>query len=303
MNLQNHLAPVPASGEEPIELLRARYGHFLAEKWHGHVLERARYRQIAERIGKGNTPDEPDEPSDEDLATATAIIPATRDNIAKYHGWATLAQLTTAHMPDPLAKSYTAMVERVREWRNAQTHPATTGTATAMILASASVGIGKTHIAAAVAASYNDVWGEDDAAFVDGKPNFHVSKNGRFYTAADLMRLMDDDEYDPARLIPPHVKCVVIDDVGREGEIKYTARTAQAAEREHRYFGLINYLYTRKNVALFMTTNLTVAQLSSHFSEATMSRLYEMTQSRYLLDIVTRYPDVRRIKSANGGKL
>ena len=300
MSLQNHLAPVPASGEEPIEILRERYGHFLAEKWYGHVLERARYRQIAERMGKGDTPDEP---SGEDLATATAIIPATRDNIAKYHGWATLAQLTTAHMPDPLAKSYTAMVERVREWRNAQKHPVTT--APAMILASPCVGIGKTHVALAVAASYNGIWGEAHAAFVNGKPNFRVSKNARFMTAAELMRHMDGDEYDLDRLIPRHVECLVIDDVGREGEIKFTARSsdAQAGERHHRYFGLINYLYTRKNVALFMTTNLTVAQLAVHFNEATMSRLYEMTESRYLIDIVTKYPDVRRIKSANGGKL
>ena len=119
----------------------------------------------------------------------------------------------------------------MRAWRN---FPA--DHAKAAVLASPSVGIGKTHIATAVAASYRAIWSQGDqiAGFVDGKPNFETMSEAKMLTAAALMAAMDAEDYTPATIIPRHIKCLVLDDVGREGDIKYTTRDpeSQRAERD-----------------------------------------------------------------------
>jgi hypothetical protein len=181
-----HLQPRAQPSETPhdIEELRQQYGQHLDEKWHGHRWERARLLQIQQRLADGLPPlDQPPQ------IPARRFIPATRATIAAYHNWPTLEQLTTDHLSPEMARSYTAILGRVREWRN--TPPS--GHATACILASPQVGIGKTHIALSVAASYHTIWGEEQAGFWDGKANFQIAKNAIVLTASELMERMDTD--------------------------------------------------------------------------------------------------------------
>lgn len=273
----------------PIEELREAYGQHLGTEWINHPFERARLLQIKQRLADGLPPlDEPPQ------TPAPRFIPATRAAIAAHHNWPTLDQLTTDHMPPPMANAYQAILGRVREWRNTPTK-----VPTACILASPQVGIGKTHIALSVAASYHTIWGDEQAGFWNGRPNFQIAKNAIVLTAAELMERMDTDGYSHTSLIPAYAQCLVLDDVGREGDIRYTKRdeASQRAERQNRYFSIINHLYQRQKVALFLTTNLTAAQLDGFFNPATMSRLIEMTTGRYLIDITTKYPDMRRIRA------
>lgn len=274
-----------------LEELRKEYGHLLPAEWHGHPYEKLRLGAIAKRVKQGLSPSEPVPTVEQKV-----FVPLTIQSLAAHYGWPTLDQLDTSHMTADMAKSFTAMITAVRQWHNIND-----GRPKACVLASPSVGIGKTHIAKAVAAAYHSFWSTsgEEAGFVNGLPNFHKLSQSLSLSAAQLMQKMDAEDYTLASLVHGKIRCVVIDDVGREGDIKFTRRDpeAQQKERQNRYFELINYLYERGDCDLFLTTNMTAAQLATHFNEPTMSRLTEMSRGRYVIDIRSKYPDMRVLRA------
>lgn len=291
--IPNHLQRGRRSNDNGLELeeLRKEYGHLLPAEWHGHPYEKLRLGAIAKRVKQGLSPSEPVPTVEQKV-----FVPLTIQSAAAHYGWATLDQLTTTHMTADLAKSFAAILTAVRQWRDIAD-----GRAKACVLASPSVGMGKTHIAKSVAASYHSFWcaGVVEAGFVNGRPNFHMMSQSISLTSAQLMERMDADDYTLTSLVPAQIRCVVIDDIGREGAIKFTPRNpeAQREERQNRYFELINYLYERGNCDLFITTNMTAAQLATHFNEPTMSRLAEMSRGRYIIDIRSKFPDMRVLRA------
>lgn len=236
------------------------------------------------------------------------IIPATREEIVKHYELETLDTLTTDHMSKANKVWFDGLLTRIREWRE----EASQITGHSFILCSPQIGIGKTHIAKAVKDSFAEVATAEysEPAFVDGRPNFSFMRRGRMYTGKQLMKEMDKPEYSHDEFFPNGLRCVVLDDIGREGSLQFEKRDEQSQleEKQHRYFELINYFYERRNskdgyngraktpVSLFITSNLSIAELSRFFNEATWSRLNELCPKGCIVE-APALPDMRMVRS------
>ncbi len=211
----------------------------------------------------------------------------------------TLDSLTTAHMKRRQRQQFQGLIKRVREWRNkVRDKPGLS-----MMLLSNQVGIGKTHIARAVVSSFSAIIG--DLQFLDGEPQFGLEKRARLYTARELIAYLGGDESrDLWQIVPRSVECLVIDDLGREGYLDFVQANQQAAEKQARYFHLINHLYQRMQndrypVAIFITTNLDEAGCKSLLGDAVWSRILEMCPRGYIVQ-VGGLDDYRMVKSGRG---
>lgn len=191
----------------------------------------------------------------------------------------TLDELTTAHMPPQQARTFDALLARVRAWRH---------TDRSFLLCSETKGIGKTHIARAVYDNFGLMLRAMDGEWA------HYDRQGKFVTARELIAILGDK---PAReWVRNDWPILVLDDIGREGNIQYVAAADQQREVRARYYDLINHCYTR-GVRLFITSNYTVNQLAAGqgpFDEATFSRLLEMCGKGHMIDL-QGFSDYRKV--------
>jgi len=226
----------------------------------------------------------------------TITRPATSSDVIKQFGIARLTDLTTAHMNPQAANNYNDMIGRVKKWKGETA--VTPGLS--FVLSSKQVGVGKTHIAKAVNASFCAIVGEK--VYIDDVPQFTLEYAAKMYTARELIALLGgDNQMSVWDIVPKHVKCLVIDDLGREGYLDYVQAAKQQEEKQSRYFHLINHIYeTRRNgrypVNLFITTNLTPKEIEELVGPACWSRLMELCPRGYIVEL-TGIDDYRRVKS------
>ena len=224
-------------------------------------------------------------PSDFRELPAPVVRNATPADARKTYNLASLQELTTAHMTTGQRQRYDGLLLNVRKWRQ----DALSNNGLSFLLSSKQVGVGKTHIAKAVNASFCSFVG--DMEYIDDVPQFRVSYSSRLYTARKLINLLGGDEQKSVwEIVPRHVKCLVIDDLGREGYLDYVKADQQLQEKQSRYFHLINHLYeTRRNgqhpVNIFITTNLTAKEIQELLGEANWSRLLQMCPKGNILEL------------------
>lgn len=116
---------------------------------------------------------------------------------------------------------------------------------------------------------------------------------GVWITAPELMERMDDKDFRVARLIgsPEVNRVVVIDDVGREGELRFSKRDddPQLKEKQARYYRVINYCYELFQqgcgISLIVTSNLRLKPLAEFLGGASWSRLLQMSPSGFMRDM------------------
>jgi DNA replication protein DnaC len=230
------------------------------------------------------------------IAPSPVVRRATVDDIANHYGLSRLTDLTTGHMQADQAARYNALIAKIRKWKEETVH----NPGLSFLLSSQQVGTGKTHIAKAINASFCSVVGEME--YIGEEPQFSLEYSSKMYTARELIQLLGGDEtmglWD---IVPKHIKCLVIDDLGREGYLNYVKADQQLEEKQTRYFHLINHLYeTRRNgrfpVSLFITTNLTAQEVQALLGDATWSRLLEMCPLGYIVQLAG-IDDYRRVKS------
>lgn len=216
---------------------------------------------------------------------APVVHRATIADARKTYNLASLQELTTAHMTASQRQQYEGLLVNVRKWRQ----DALSNNGLSFVLSSKQVGVGKTHIAKAVNASFCSFVG--DMEYIDDAPQFRVVYRSRLYTARALINMLGGDEQKSVwEIVPRHVKCLVIDDLGREGYLDYVKADQQLQEKQSRYFHLINHLYeTRRNgqhpVNIFITTNLTAAEIQELLGDANWSRLLQMCPRGNILEL------------------
>lgn len=130
----------------------------------------------------------------------------------------------------------------------------------------------------------------------DGK-SINFIQHGRFFEARELMALFDQSDYEPGRMAMNFGNLLVIDDVGREGSLRWEKRDvdSQDAERQNRYYNIINTCYQR-DVGVVITSNLSSRQLAATVGGAAWSRLLQMAPKKYRINM-TGIPDMRPMLS------
>lgn len=227
---------------------------------------------------------------------APSIRRATMNDVRRVYKQPSLADLSTSHMTTEQREGYERVLTNVRKWR--QDVPYNRGLS--FMLSSKQVGVGKTHIAKAVNASFCRVIGNME--FRNDVPEFWLEYRSRLYTARELINLLGGDQQKELwQIVPKHIQCLVIDDLGREGYIDYVKADQQAQEKQSRYFHLLNHLYeTRRNgnypVNIFITTNLTTDEVQELLGDANWSRLLEMCPRGYIQEM-SGLTDYRRVAS------
>jgi DNA replication protein DnaC len=142
-------------------------------------------------------------------------------------------------------------------------------------------GTGKTHIARAV------LW--SICLTIEG--GVPVSPAGKFFHATDLMQKLNPTRTDwggfdiplPSTFIGT-APIVVIDDVGSEQTIPFIKAEDQTTERQARYFRVIDYCYTF-NIAVVITSNLSIRQLEKHLGGRAWDRLCQMAPTGFMFDL------------------
>lgn len=120
-----------------------------------------------------------------------------------------------------------------------------------------------------------------------------VLPGGVWLTAPELMGHMDDKEFSVHRLIgsPETTKVVVLDDVGREGELRFSKRDddPQLREKQARYYRIVNYCYELyqegTGISLIVTSNLRLNILEEFLGAASWSRLLQMSPNGFMRDM------------------
>ena len=211
------------------------------------------------------------------------VQPLTHSEALKYHDIPRLDDLTADHMSQAQQTKFNALLATVRQWRNEWTE------GRSLVLASPRFGIGKTHIAKALAASFDTlaIVGGTETALINGRPNWQIMKRSKVITARQFMDALDKGQQVTTR----NTRVLVLDDLGREGNIEYVAKENQIAEIQSRYFELINYCNDMQ-ISLIVTTNHRVSEIPSLIGEASWSRLQGMAPRGYILELGD-YPDMR----------
>ncbi len=241
--------------------------------------------------------------SEQKLTTAV-VRKATNEDVIKEFNLNTLSQLQTSHMNSEQEGWFNGLLKRVRHWRkDVENNPQES------FIISSSIGIGKTHISKAVMTTFATIIG--DMEYVGTEPRFQMVNNALLYTAPDIIRKLGELEkgVGVSLLIPRRIRCLVIDDMGREGNLPYVKAENQKEEKRKRYFELINYLYEhrrvsthgyrdyldRKNaVSLFITTNLSSKELEDMLGAAVFSRLLQLCPRGNIFEL-SGIPDYRRV--------
>lgn len=202
-----------------------------------------------------------------------------------------MSLLDTLHY-DHLTHEHAAYLRRLvghlRAWRT---------TDCSFLLVSEQKGVGKTHIARAVYESFatvmtSDLHGEQlvDAITTQSRENMAL-----FWTATEAMDALHDT---PAReAVRASVPAVILDDIGREGNLKYVAADRQEATIQARYFDIVDRC-DKAGIRLFITSNAPMRDLKSGrgpFNAATWSRLTALCTRRYMIAMPSDMVDYRAV--------
>ena len=136
--------------------------------------------------------------------------------------------------------------------------------------------------------------------FAPGAPeSLTVKSRGLYLEARQAMDLFSSGKFAPHQIFAAFGNLVVLDDVGREGSIRYEKRDveAQMAEKRARYYNIIDWCYSQK-ISVIMTCNMHAAELAQLLHGASWSRLLEMAPDRYRLDM-TGIQDMRPLLAAD----
>lgn len=190
-----------------------------------------------------------------------------------------LDDLSTAGMTLQQEADLLHLLRRIREWRTTVADDNRYG----MIVSSRELGVGKTHIAKAVAWTFASFLYPEDYSF-----DPVVEHKAILLTDDDLMTILGKRDWrnevmGNRQLLTGvvrglrSVKCIVIDDLGRRRTIPYIKgnEEQQAREVRARFFQFVNWAY-EESVHLFITTNLTIDELKDELDDATWNRLQEM---------------------------
>lgn len=151
-------------------------------------------------------------------------------------------------------------------------------------------GCGKTHLARAIH------FANSRLQYVPQMPGeMWVHPRGKFYESRELMALFDADEFDQGYTFSRFGNLLTIDDVGREGTLKWERRDPelQLQEKRDRYYSVINYCYEHR-VSLAVTSNLAARELAGFLGGATWSRLLQMCPPQFRVNM-TGLPDMRPV--------
>ena len=142
-------------------------------------------------------------------------------------------------------------------------------------------GCGKTTLAKIV------FYSQCTFSYSQGIPDsLHHIVPGKFYDGRSLMAEFDKPNFDQSYFLRSFRRMLVIDDLGREGNLKWEKRDPeiQAQEKRDRYYTIINYCY-ENNVSLVITSNMTSRQLADFLGGASWSRLLKMCPSDYRINM------------------
>lgn len=137
-------------------------------------------------------------------------------------------------------------------------------------------------------------WRNSQVQYAEGWPeSLMLMTKGLYLEAREAMALFDGDEFIPSRMFERFGNLVIIDDVGREGALKYEKRDAetQQAEKQARYYNIIDWCYEQK-IGIVMTSNMSSLELSQFLGGASWSRLLQMAPKRYRINM-TGIQDMR----------
>ncbi len=183
----------------------------------------------------------------------------------------TLDTLDTSH---PMVKG---AVDMARAWAQRKRD----GVADASVVLAGGVGTGKTHIARAI------LWSMC-YSLEDGS---HTIPVGRFFHATDLIMSLEPTknsynmtEIPRASSVIGGAPIVIIDDIGSEMKIPFTAKENIADEIQARYFRIIDYCYTAQ-ISLVITSNLGLQQLAQHLGRRSWDRLGVMAPAGFMWEM------------------
>ncbi len=125
-----------------------------------------------------------------------------------------------------------------------------------------------------------------------------ITPRGLYLEARQAMELFSAGDFEPRQTFANFGNLVVLDDVGREGAIKYEKRDmdAQTTEKQSRYYNIIDWCYGQ-GIGLVITSNLDATKLAQFLHGASWSRLLQMAPERYRVDM-TGIQDMRPLLAA-----
>lgn len=134
-----------------------------------------------------------------------------------------------------------------------------------------------------------------NASMYQGGGETWFQARGKFYEAREAMALFDGSDFDPKRVFSDFGNLVIIDDVGREGSLRWEKRDSQAQieEKQNRYYNIIDHCYSN-SIGLILTSNLTSRKLANLIGGAAWSRLMQVSPEQYRINL-TGVQDMRPI--------
>ncbi len=233
---------------------------------------------------------------DEEIVTVTAEM--VKEELNR-RGIKLLNELTVNHISDKNERALlAAVIESAETWKLERlTQPGLS-----FVLMSrphdsggsrTGYGCGKTTIAKALLYSKVRTYGGYDDI------PFGIIPDGVFLDAARAMSLLAETGRNLSQSFLAGKQLIVVDDIGREGVLPFvkTDSDTQSAEKQSRYYMLINYAYER-DISLVLTANMRVNELKAFLGGASWSRLEEMTTGTYRWDL-TGVQDYRLLHDTN----
>lgn len=227
----------------------------------------------------------------------------TRDDLLAYfksNGWPVFADMVTSHIDDKAEQnSLQSAIDTVKRYTEAIKE---NRNGASLIIVASSVpgdmdrtgyGCGKTMLAKCAYYSATTIFNyvHDRTSTLTGAPQ------GRFYTSREVMALFDAENYDERHMFSQFRNMIVIDDLGREGALRWEKRDEQSQlfEKQSRYYNIINYCYQKK-ISMIITSNLSSRELAEFLGGASWSRLLQMIPKQYRVNM-TGIRDMRPILS------
>jgi hypothetical protein len=142
-------------------------------------------------------------------------------------------------------------------------------------------GCGKTHLSRCIHFANSQVNYSPMAA-----GDLHIRPYGQYLESRQVMSLFDRHDFNLHVAFAEFGNLVVVDDIGREGALKWEKRDPefQLQEKRDRYYSLVDWCYTRK-ISMVLTSNMTSQELSVFFGGAVWSRLLQMAPPQYRINL------------------
>jgi len=225
----------------------------------------------------------------------------TSETALKQLGITRLSDLQTDHMAPSVGRKFNSQLDAIRKWRfNAGELSPRSVSGRGLVICSTQVGVGKTHIAKAVANSFGHLEYTPDLPFSwydDGQQTFGFNDKGLVLTAREVME-MTREKFS----VRSGITVLVLDDVGREGLLQFVKNDEgmQLNEMQSRYYTVVNYVYEQikrgRELYLIITSNIEYSKLPTLFNKATWSRLQELAPIGCALEF-RGVPDYRKVGS------